>query len=207
LYRTIWAAPRKAYDDKGELVWQVDFDIYGRIREDTLNNKPFIPFRQPGQYEDVETGLYYNRFRYYDSNTGTYISQDPIRLAGNNPNFYAYTFDSNSEVDPFGLVKQGIHGFAPDYETKGLHGTFDEIELSIKPGQNGNIVYKNVFSKDVDISKAVSSADQYFSNTKNLEKALHNLEGAKDYYDKLGKGREWREMKRNLENMLKNECH
>jgi RHS repeat-associated protein len=157
--------------------------------------------------EDVETGLYYNRFRYYDSNTGTYISQDPIRLAGNNPNFYAYTFDSNSEVDPFGLVKQGIHGVAPDYETKGLHGTFDGIELSIKPGQNGNIVYKNVFSKDVDISKAVSSADQYFSNTKNLEKALHNLEGAKDYYDKLGKGREWREMKRNLENMLKNECH
>jgi hypothetical protein len=105
------------------------------------------------------------------------------------------------------LVKQGIHGVAPDYETKGLHGTFDGIELSIKPGQNGNIVYKNVFSKDVDISKAVSSADQYFSNTKNLEKALHNLEGAKDYYDKLGKGREWREMKRNLENMLKNECH
>ncbi|MWP50273.1 MULTISPECIES: RHS repeat-associated core domain-containing protein [unclassified Gilliamella] len=61
-------------------------------------------FRQLGQYEDQELdGLYYNRFRYYDSNTGTYISQDPIRLAGNNPNFYAYTFDSNSEVDVFGL--------------------------------------------------------------------------------------------------------
>jgi hypothetical protein len=53
----------------------------------------------------VETGLYYNRFRYYDSNTGSYISQDPIGLAGNNPNFYAYTFDSNTEVDPFGLSR------------------------------------------------------------------------------------------------------
>ena len=98
--------PAQAYDDKGKLVWQVEFDIYGRIREDTFNNKPFIPFRQLGQYEDVETGLYYNRFRYYNSETGLYISQDPIGLAGNNPNFYAYVYDSNAWVDPFGLKKE-----------------------------------------------------------------------------------------------------
>ena len=35
--------PAHAYDDKGELVWQVEFDIYGRIREDIFNNKLFIP--------------------------------------------------------------------------------------------------------------------------------------------------------------------
>ncbi|WP_430876356.1 RHS repeat domain-containing protein [Gilliamella sp. G0441] len=97
--------PAQAYDDKGELVWQVEFDIYGRIRENLFNNKSFIPFRQLGQYEDKELdGLYYNRFRYYDSNTGTYISQDPIGLAGNNPNFYAYVSDSNAGIDPFGLM-------------------------------------------------------------------------------------------------------
>jgi RHS repeat-associated protein len=63
----------------------------------------FIPFRQLGQYEDVETGLYYNRFRYYNPETGLYLSQDPIRLAGGNPNFYAYVFNANSWVDLFGL--------------------------------------------------------------------------------------------------------
>lgn len=47
--------------------------------------------------------MYYNRFRYYDSNTGVYTQQDPIGLAGNNPNFYAYTADSNALVDLFGL--------------------------------------------------------------------------------------------------------
>ena len=100
--------PAQVYDDKGELVWQVEFDIYGRIREDTFNNQSFIPFRQLGQYEDKELdGLYYNWFRYYDSNTGTYISQDPIGLQGNNPNFYAYTFDSNSHSDPY-LYLRGI---------------------------------------------------------------------------------------------------
>ena len=95
--------PAQAYDEKGELIWQVEFDIYGRIRENLFNNKQFIPFRQLGQYEDIETGLYYNRFRYYNPQTGTYISKDPIGLAGNNPNLYAYTFDSNTTVDPFGL--------------------------------------------------------------------------------------------------------
>ena len=40
------------------------------------------PFRYQGQYEDSETGLYYNRFRYYSPDEGMYISQDPIRRAG-----------------------------------------------------------------------------------------------------------------------------
>ncbi|MWP50462.1 MULTISPECIES: RHS repeat domain-containing protein, partial [unclassified Gilliamella] len=62
--------------------------------------------------------LYYNRFRYYNPETGLYISQDPIKLAGNNPNFYAYTFDSNSEVDPLGLMVQPGSGIK--YEV-GIH--------------------------------------------------------------------------------------
>ena len=97
--------PAQVYDDKGELIWQVEFDIYGRIREDTFNNQPFIPFRQLGQYKDVETELNYNRFRYYNSETGLYISQDPVRQVGNNPNFYACVSDINTEVDIFGLNK------------------------------------------------------------------------------------------------------
>jgi RHS repeat-associated protein len=99
--------PAQAYDDKGELVWQVEFDIYGRIREDTFNNQPFIPFRQLGQYEDVETGLYYNRFRYYNPESDLYLSQNPIKLEENNPNFYAYVHDSNVWIDPFGLSECG----------------------------------------------------------------------------------------------------
>ena len=38
-----------------------------------------------GQYADVETGLYYNLFLYYSPELGNYISQAPIRIAGNNP--------------------------------------------------------------------------------------------------------------------------
>ncbi|WP_158978799.1 RHS repeat-associated core domain-containing protein [Cellulophaga sp. L1A9] len=63
------------------------------------------PFRYQGQYEDVETGLYYNRFRYYSPDEGVYISQDPIGLAGGMPNLYSYVHDSNAWVDPFGLAR------------------------------------------------------------------------------------------------------
>ena len=56
-----------------------------------------------GQYYDTEIELAYNRFRYYDPEDGRYISQDPIRLAGEMPNMYAYVHDSNSWVDVFGL--------------------------------------------------------------------------------------------------------
>ncbi|GGH11491.1 RHS repeat-associated core domain-containing protein [Pedobacter zeae] len=94
--------PVQAYDDAGGKVWDCELDIYGKIRK-LSGNREFVPFRYQGQYEDVETGLYYNRFRYYDPEQGNYISQDPIGLWGGNPSIYGYVFNSNYEVDVFGL--------------------------------------------------------------------------------------------------------
>ena len=67
--------PVQAYDDN--IVWQADYDIYGNVRN-LHGSRKFIPFRQLGQYEHEEIGLYYNRFRYYDPRIGNYISQDPM---------------------------------------------------------------------------------------------------------------------------------
>lgn len=71
------------------------------------------------------TKLDHNRFRYYSPETGSYISKDPIGLAGNNPNLYAYTHDSNTMVDPFGLnecgfkdVNKKIQSILKDFEDK-----------------------------------------------------------------------------------------
>ena len=50
--------------------------------------------------------MYYNRFRYYDPNAGSYISQDPIGLAGNNPTLYAYVSDVNYWNDVLGLTAE-----------------------------------------------------------------------------------------------------
>ncbi len=94
--------PCEAYDAIGERVWECELGGSGKINK-LKGEKTFVPFRYQGQYEDEETGLYYNRFRYYAPEEGMYVSQDPIRLRGNNPNFYGYVFNSNSQFDAFGL--------------------------------------------------------------------------------------------------------
>jgi RHS repeat-associated protein len=94
--------PVEAFDAKGERVWSAELDIYGRVKEFT-GAENFIPFRYQGQYADLETGLYYNRFRYYDPAMGQYTQQDPIGLAGGNPTLYGYVSDSNIWIDIFGL--------------------------------------------------------------------------------------------------------
>ena len=94
--------PLQAFDNNGNKVWEQELDIFGRKRTGN-NNSSFIPFKYQGQYEDVETGLYYNRFRYYDPRIGNYISQDLTRLMGNNPTLYGYVGDLNKWADVFGL--------------------------------------------------------------------------------------------------------
>ena len=69
--------PVEAYDEEGKKVWERNLDIYGRVKtEEALGEKNLIPFRFQGQYEDEETGLYYNRFRYYSPEEGCYTQQD-----------------------------------------------------------------------------------------------------------------------------------
>ncbi|UED78820.1 RHS domain-containing protein [Lysinibacillus sp. CD3-6] len=94
--------PVEAYDEQGHKVWSAELDVYGRVNEFT-GEKDFIPFRYQGQYEDVEIGLYYNRFRYYDPEQGNYTQVDPIGLAGGNPTLYGYVSEPNTWLDPFGL--------------------------------------------------------------------------------------------------------
>jgi RHS repeat-associated protein len=94
--------PCEAYDQTGEKIWECELGISGNVSK-LVGEKCFVPFRYPGQYEDEETGLYYNRFRYYAPEEGMYVSQDPIRLKGSNPNLYGYVSDSNIWMDLLGL--------------------------------------------------------------------------------------------------------
>ncbi|WP_052410289.1 DUF6531 domain-containing protein [Paenibacillus durus] len=97
--------PVEMYNETGERVWACELDIYGRVQNfDLQGARGACPFRYPGQYEDEETGLYYNRFRYYSPHEGMYTQQDPIGLAGG-IRLYGYVDDPNVWVDEFGLAK------------------------------------------------------------------------------------------------------
>ena len=99
-------------DAEGRAHWSATTSTYGELR-DLQGDRHACPFRWPGQYEDAETGLYYNRFRYYDPEAGEYVSQDPIGLEGDlRP--YAYVWDPSVLIDPFGLSGTGPYAHLTD---------------------------------------------------------------------------------------------
>ena len=94
--------PTEAYDAEGNEVWSRVLDMDGNVIGET-GNKGMVPFLFQGQYYDRETGLAYNRFRYYSPQMGMYVSQDPIGLAGGILNLYGYVDDTNAWIDILGL--------------------------------------------------------------------------------------------------------
>ncbi|MGJ7033327.1 DUF6531 domain-containing protein [Niabella hirudinis] len=103
--------PTHAYNSSGEKVWERELDIYGTIRNEK-GQKGLVPQLYQGQYVDEETGLAYNRFRYYDNESGNYISQDPIGLWGG-LHQYKYIIDPNTWIDIFGQNGAQQHNIAP----------------------------------------------------------------------------------------------
>ncbi|MBL8740197.1 MAG: RHS repeat protein, partial [Myxococcales bacterium] len=92
--------------EAGALAWKAQLDIYGVPREEAAGvadaDRTANPWRFPGQYEDAETGLYYNRFRYYDPELGRYLSEDPIGLAGGVA-LFGYVESPDAGFDALGL--------------------------------------------------------------------------------------------------------
>jgi RHS repeat-associated protein len=81
----------------------VELDVFGSVKN-LQGDRCDCPFGYPGQYEDGEVGLYYNRFRYYDPDGGVYVSQDPIGLLSPNPNIYSYVNNPTILIDSMGLA-------------------------------------------------------------------------------------------------------
>jgi len=90
-------APVHIEDDRGESVWSARLSPYGWVE---VRPGAAIEFslRFPGHYHDAETGLHYNRFRYYSPELGRYLQPDPIGIGGG-VNLYAYSASPLSQVD------------------------------------------------------------------------------------------------------------
>ncbi|MBB1383439.1 RHS domain-containing protein, partial [Shewanella sp. SR41-2] len=110
-------------DENTQIVWRSQQDVFGQTIESTSikntdieytdfkdaakQDKITNPSRFQGQYFDDESGLHYNRFRYYSPGQARFIHQDPIGLVGG-INHYQYAPNHVNWVDPFGLLcKEG----------------------------------------------------------------------------------------------------
>ncbi|WP_143498534.1 RHS repeat-associated core domain-containing protein, partial [Pseudomonas sp. Irchel s3b5] len=86
------------------IVWSAQYSAYGKVSQLTHGGGEQLeqPLRFQGQYFDAESGLHYNRHRYYHPDIGRYLTPDPLKLAGG-LNSYQYTRNPTGWVDPLGL--------------------------------------------------------------------------------------------------------
>ena len=94
--------PQEFIDKDGNISWQGSFDAKNRLLKEE-KNKVKNSLRSAGRYSDQESGLYYNRFRYFDPLVVRYISVDPIH--GDRGRLNAYWAGPNlvNWIDPLGL--------------------------------------------------------------------------------------------------------
>ncbi|HGZ0779002.1 TPA: RHS repeat-associated core domain-containing protein, partial [Escherichia coli] len=94
--------PLALISEDGNTAWSGEYDEWGNLLNEENPHHLHQPYRLPGQQHDEESGLYYNRNRYYNPLLGRYITQDPIGLAGG-WSLYAYPLNPVNGIDPLGL--------------------------------------------------------------------------------------------------------
>ncbi|ENB50836.1 RHS repeat-associated core domain protein, partial [Escherichia coli P0298942.11] len=70
--------PLALISKEGATEWCAEYDEWGNLLNEENPHQLQQLIRLPGQQYDEESGLYYNRHRYYDPLQGRYITQDPI---------------------------------------------------------------------------------------------------------------------------------
>lgn len=95
--------PQELTNIQGCIVWSAKYKAYGNLALEQAHDIE-QPLRFQGQYHDLETGLYYNFYRYYNPTIGRYITPDPIKLMGGINN-YRYTTNPVGWSDPLGLFE------------------------------------------------------------------------------------------------------
>jgi RHS repeat-associated protein len=109
--------PKELIDGEGNLAWAAAHGAYGAViatqgPDDVEVDGGFVqsdgpgvesPFRLLGQVHDEDAELSWTRFRCFDADTGTWISTDPLGVAGG-LNLYGFDGSPSDEVDPLGLM-------------------------------------------------------------------------------------------------------
>ena len=95
-------SPTELVTPDGRIAWHTTTTLWGHTTATGADPGLDCPLRFPGQYHDAETGLHYNLHRYYNPDTGAYLTPDPLGLAPA-PNDHAYVPNPLTWTDPLGL--------------------------------------------------------------------------------------------------------
>ncbi|KEL67257.1 RHS repeat-associated core domain protein, partial [Escherichia coli 5-366-08_S1_C1] len=96
--------PLALVSTEGATEWCAEYDEWGNLLNEENPHQLQQLIRLPGQQYDEESGLYYNRHRYYDPLQGRYITQDPIGLEGGWNQYVYASIHPTYSIDPLGLI-------------------------------------------------------------------------------------------------------
>ena len=160
------------YDDEGNQIIASSDDYLGN------------PFTYTGREYDAETGLYYYRARYYNPQTGRFISEDPIGFGGGDENLYRYVGNNPiSLTDPYGEfpsnmeeVGQCLGGNYTGGQVTPLKNTIKLIKSEIRAAQIALIQAENNSCPDPAVVEFFNRRiRQLRNNLRTQEKMLEEL--------------------------------
>ena len=177
--------PTRLIDVQGQVQWAASYAAWGgvtKLHEERVDN----PIRLQGQYADCETGLHYNRNRYFEPRIGAFVSQDPLGLTAGE-NIFAYANNILAWSDPLGLKKCNISsdakkalGKAPPIKNPHLHHIVMEGAFSHWKPENRKLVEN---ARDILRKHKIDIQD--VPNIVWAQNAGHSVEYAKKVNDRL----------------------
>lgn len=133
---------RELVDSSGVIRARYDYDPYGKRGANQITSDPVeADFGFTGHFFHAPTSLHLALLRAYDTDTGRWLSRDPIGEAGG-LNLYAYVGNNPiSSVDPFGLswrdtlrdIGRGIYDFMMG-DQSGRYNQFTKGALDAQMG-------------------------------------------------------------------------
>nr|WP_290986978.1 RHS repeat-associated core domain-containing protein [Halomonas sp.] len=149
--------PMQLVAPNGETKWQAQPDDWAAVKN--IRGNTAQPIRFQGQWHDEESGLYYNRHRYYDPQQGRYVSQDPIGLHGG-MNMYQYAAAPNIEIDPQGL--SGVYGLGggPYSQSNAVRKAAENIVITGE-GNSSAEAFGGVFGQTVSTGLKMDTRGNY----------------------------------------------
>ncbi len=113
----IIGSTRDLFGPTGSLIDHLDYSVFGKKTYESASGSD--RYLWTSREYDAEIDLQYNRARYYDQNTGRWISQDPLGLDAGDSNLYRYVNNRpTGATDPSGLSEVTIFAdaFIPQKE-------------------------------------------------------------------------------------------
>ena len=146
------------YDVFGKPNDMYNYDSFGQPNLNVGSLSQLVSARYAGREFDYDTGLQYNRARYYNPTSGRWMNEDPIGFSGGDYNLYRYCGNSHTNgTDPSGnIVVSGSILIAAM-----LYGTYAAYRAEAQYNEASSLIGKAVLTpNDVQqINSLVDSAN------------------------------------------------